>query len=432
MYEAPSCIAVMVGAHALGLLAPCGVGVTEDMGLARTEMSRAEFDAAEAIVERGQRAFVEVGQALMTIREGHGYRHAGFGTFEEYIAERWGWARRHGYNLMAAAAVTSNVQSIAQTFPTLTQAIDLATLPPAEQREFIQDLPKPLNEYTTRALRREIQERRSQRVRDARRNLLDSMPAEPPVFNQCHVYQSDAAHIHRADLVSYRDVDLIVTSPPYGIGLEGSDLESDLDWSRYLATARAWAYAMHEVAHPAHGRLCLNVPLDRTKGSREPVYADWVKVLRTVGWRYESTIIWKENNVSNHQARGSVASPNAPHAVAPVETILVMYRGEWNRNEAYRPTDIREIDWIDWLSTTWQFAGEHRYRVGHMAPFPEELPRRLIQLFSFPGDLIADPFVGSGTTAVVAWKLGRRFVGSDIDPECVALAQARVSREIAA
>lgn len=406
----------------------------QDIVNASGEMSVDEFEAAETVIDRGQRTFVEVGQALIAIRDG-GMRHvrdAGFDTFEAYMRGRWGWTRQHGYELIWATEAAADVRTFLQAPPTFSQALEIARVPPEQRGEIMQSLPKSLNEYTTRALRREIQERRVQRVRNARADLLERRPAEDPVFSQCHIHQSDAAFIHRGDLVSYRDVDLIVTSPPYGIGLHGSDAGSELDWSAYLSNARAWAYAMFEVAHPEHGRLCLNVPLDKTKGSREPVYADWVQVLRAVGWRYESTIVWKEGNVSNHQARGSVASPNAPHAVAPVETILVMYRGEWNRGEAQRQADIRELDWIDWLSTTWQFAGEHRYRVGHMAPFPEELPRRLIQLFSFPGDLVADPFVGSGTTAVVAWKLGRRFVGSDIDPECVSLAQARVAREFAA
>lgn len=393
--------------------------------LALNLMDRAAFAAAEAVIERGQYTFIEVGHALLTIRDGRGYRHGGFATFEAYLHERWGWSRTHGYNVIAAAEVVTNVLPVRHSgLPTLSQALALAPLPPTEQRQLVQDL-GDLRAYSTRQLRQEIQRRRLQRVRDARVKMLASAPAMPN-RPDCWIDEAEASQLP----ASYLGTDLFVTSPPYGLGLDGSDQDMSLTWQNYLGFARDCAAELYANAHPEHGRLCINLPLDRSKGTREPVYADWLQVLRCAGWTYESTIVWKEGNVSNHQARGSVASPNAPHAVAPVEMILVMYRGTWDRGEPDRTSDVRELDWIDWLSTTWSFAGEHRYRVGHMAPFPEELPRRLIQLFSFPGDLVSDPFLGSGTTAVAALKLGRRFCGSDIDPECVRLSQARVAREV--
>jgi site-specific DNA-methyltransferase (adenine-specific) len=391
------------------------------------EMTEAELAVAEAIIARGKQTFVEVGEALLAIRDRSGYRLAGYSTFEAYCKQRWGWSRTHGYNVIAAAETARNVLPVIHsgTPPTLAQALALAPLPAAEQRAIVQDLGE-LDQYSTRQLRQVIKERRVQRVRDARLELLATAPPEPATApDLLWIGQAEAGELPQ----QFRDTDLFVTSPPYGIGLEGSDLD-DTPWSDYLADTRRWARELYGNAHPEHGRLCLNIPLDRSRGSREPVYGDWLQVLREAGWQYESTIVWKEGNVSNHQARGSVASPNAPHAVAPVEMILVMYRGAWNRGEPHRRSDIRELDWVDWLSTTWSFAGEHRYRVGHMAPYPEELPRRLIQLFSFPGDLVSDPFLGSGTTAIAALKLERRFCGSDVDEECVALARARVAQTI--
>lgn len=390
------------------------------------EMTNAELMAAEEVIERGKQTFVEVGEALMSIRDRAGYRVAGYPTFEAYCKQRWGWSRAHGYNVIAAAETARNVLPVIHSgaAPTLAQALALAPLPPAEQRAVVQDL-GDLDQYSTRQLRQVIKERRVQRVRDARLELLAAAPSGPGTI------PSDCLWIGQAEAGNlpphFRETDLFVSSPPYGIGLDGSDL-ADTPWTDYLEDARRWAQALYANANAEHGRLCLNIPLDRSRGSREPVYADWLQVLREAGWQYESTIVWKEGNVSNHQARGSVASPNAPHAVAPVEMILVLYRGAWNRGEPQRASDIRELDWIDWLSSTWTFAGEHRYRVGHMAPYPEELPSRLIQLFSFPGDLVSDPFLGSGTTAIAALKLGRRFCGSDVDEQCVALARARVAQ----
>jgi len=82
---------------------------------------------------------------------------------------------------------------------------------------------------------------------------------------------------------------------------------------------------------------------------------------------------------------------------------------------------------LAWTLAAWSFAGKHPERVGYSAPFPEELPRRLIKLLSFPGDMVVDPFVGSGTTAVVARALNRRFWGCDCNPTAVTRAQARVA-----
>jgi len=395
--------------------------------IALVDMDAASLAAAEQVIEHGIDAFREVGAALLSIRDGYGYRLAGFRTFEAYCQTRWGLDRRRGYELIGAAEVLENVRTSGQN-PTYSQAVVLRTLAPRQQRELVADV--DLSRISTRQLRQTIKDRRTQRVRDARRDLLASAPTSPfddPQRFAC--VQADCAQLPSL----YLGTDLIICSPPYGLDLEGSDLHDDCttgDWTEYLMRAHRWASEMYEVVNPERGRLCLNVPIDRSKGSREPVYSDWLQLLRGAGWLYESTIVWKEGNTSNHQARGSLASPNAPHAVAPVEMILVMYRGRWDLGEPSRPSDISEIDWVDWLSTTWTFAGEHRYRVGHQAPFPEELPRRLVYLYSFPGATIADPFVGSGTTAVAALKAGRRFRGSDIDPECVELACARVAREI--
>jgi len=88
-------------------------------------------------------------------------------------------------------------------------------------------------------------------------------------------------------------------------------------------------------------------------------------------------------------------------------------------------------EWLDWTNGVWIFAAEQPSRVGHPAPFPEELPRRLIKLFSFLGDPVLDPFVGSGTTSLVAYRLGRPSYGYDISAQYIADARAPLQREAA-
>jgi hypothetical protein len=119
-------------------------------------MTEAELEAAESVIRAGRDAFIAVGQALAAIRDGKGYRHRGYGTFENYVREVWGWGRRHGYNLIAAAEVAENVQAIAQ--PNLTQAIDLATLPAEDQRAVATEV--DLATTSARELRTIVRDRR--------------------------------------------------------------------------------------------------------------------------------------------------------------------------------------------------------------------------------------------------------------------------------
>lgn len=241
----------------------------------------------------------------------------------------------------------------------------------------------------------------------------------------------DAADLSLPDEI----IDLIVTSPPYGLGIEYADGDDDQGYVIYMEHALTWSQEMYRVAKP-QGRLCLNVPLDITRGGRQPMYADWLAVMRAAGWQYDTTIIWNKDNINNPRARGSVDSPSATHVISRVETISVMYKGEWNLHRGRSPELSGEqghADWLEWTSGLWTFPGESRAEVLAICPkpFPEELPRRLMKLYSYRGDTILDPFLGSGTVAVVATQLGRPVYGFDHSPVYMDGAQERVDRELA-
>src|SRR5207245_1561521 len=114
-----------------------------------------------------------------------------------------------------------------------------------------------------------------------------------PDFAQCAIEQADAANLPLPDGA----VDLIVTSPPYGLGIDYSDSDDAEDYAAYQTHALGWAEEMYRVAASC-GRLCLNVPLDVTYGGTKPIYADWVATLRDVGWRYRCSIVWNEGNIN--------------------------------------------------------------------------------------------------------------------------------------
>ncbi len=220
-------------------------------------------------------------------------------------------------------------------------------------------------------------------------------------------------------------VDLAVCSPPYA--LDVSYLNGDVpDYAAWLGKLEAWLAELRRVAHPAWGRLCLNVPLDRDRGGWQPVSADALNVARAVGWQFRTWLVWDKLQAGAGTDRGSVDSAAAPNVTAPVESVLVFFRGSWYRSG---PAAMPHQAWLELCGPRglWRFPGTTDQI--SPAPFPEELPLRCITLFSFPGDVVADPFVGRGTTAGVAARLGRVAWAADRDPSCVAAAQAWVARE---
>jgi site-specific DNA-methyltransferase (adenine-specific) len=217
--------------------------------------------------------------------------------------------------------------------------------------------------------------------------------------------------------------DLIVCSPPYGLDKPYNGIaDPAIGWPLFMQDWLGQAYA----ASKPGTRLALNVPLDTTKPTRRATYAETVTAAEVAGWTYAFTIVWSENNVSKSTGRGSVDSAAAPHVMAPVEMVPVFYRETWARKSEME-SDLEHDDWLYWTNGLWEFAGESRAWEGHPAPFPEELPRRLILLLSFPRDVVADPFLGSGTTAVAALRLGREIAGFDLSAEYVESARRRVA-----
>jgi site-specific DNA-methyltransferase (adenine-specific) len=177
------------------------------------------------------------------------------------------------------------------------------------------------------------------------------------------------------------------------------------------------------------GRLCLNIPLDKNKGGQQSVYSDLTKIAKEIGWKYQSTIIWNEQNISRRTAWGSWLSASAPFVIAPVEVIVVLYKESWGKLKKGK-SDIGRRDFIDWTNGVWSFNGESKRRVGHPTPFPIELPKRCIRLFSYVGDLVLDPFLGSGTTLLACLETNRLGIGIEIDKNYCSLAEKRIRQYI--
>lgn len=223
-------------------------------------------------------------------------------------------------------------------------------------------------------------------------------------------------------------VDLIVTSPPYNIDIHYNSHSDNLSYEKYLEFSEKWIKKCYELAKD-DGRFCLNIPLDKNKGGQQSVGADLTRIAKKIGWKYHSTIIWNEGNISRRTAWGSYMSASAPYVIAPVEIILVLYKKDWKKISGSRKSDITKEEFIQWTNGVWSFSGESKKRIGHPAPFPIELPKRCIKLFSYVGDAVLDPFLGSGTTLIACHLYDRKGIGIDIDRKYCNLAIKRLQHE---
>lgn len=223
-------------------------------------------------------------------------------------------------------------------------------------------------------------------------------------------------------------VDLIVTSPPYNVDIPYASHHDELTYAAYLEFSEAWLRRCLAFLKD-DGRLCLNIPLDKNKGGQQSVGADLTTIAKHVGYHYHATIVWNESNISRRTAWGSWMSASAPYVIAPVELIVVLYKKHWKKTSGSKVSDIQRQEFLDWTNGVWSFSGESKKRIGHPAPFPVELPTRCIKLFSFVGDTVLDPFLGSGSTLVAAARNDRRGIGIEIDSGYCELARQRVERE---
>ena len=220
-------------------------------------------------------------------------------------------------------------------------------------------------------------------------------------------------------------IDLIVTSPPYNVDISYNSHNDKLSYEDYLEFSRQWISKCYELSRN-DGRFCLNIPLDKNKNGQQSVGADLTMIAKSAGWQYHSTIIWNEGNISRRTAWGSWLSASAPYVIAPVELIVLLYKRDWKKTGGSKESDILKQDFMDWTNGLWTFTGESKKRIGHPAPFPRELPRRCIKLFSYVGDTVLDPFLGSGTTLIEVFLSHRKGVGVDIDKSYCKLAEKRI------
>lgn len=236
------------------------------------------------------------------------------------------------------------------------------------------------------------------------------------------------ANILKTSSFEENSIDLIVTSPPYNVDIKYNSHDDTMTYQDYLSFTKEWLAKCYKLLKD-DGRFCLNIPLDKNKGGQQSVCADITTIAKQVGFKYHSSIIWNEQNISRRTAWGSWLSASAPFVIAPVEVIVILYKNKWKKTSGSRKSDINKDEFMEWTNGVWSFSGESKKRIGHPAPFPVELPRRCIKLFSFVGDTVLDPFLGSGTTLIACFETGRKGIGVEVDPSYCELAKQRLIKE---
>ena len=216
---------------------------------------------------------------------------------------------------------------------------------------------------------------------------------------------------------------LMITSPPYNVT---KDYDENLSLKEYLNLLKNVFLETHRVLVNG-GRACVNI----ANVGRKPYFplSDFIsQIMLEIGFNMRGEIIWNKGaGAGVSMAWGSWQSASNPVLRDVHEYILIFSKGDYRRKANGKENTITKEQFMEWTKSIWTMNPESAKKVKHPAPFPEELPYRLIQLYSFKDDIILDPFMGSGTTAISALRSERNFVGYEINEDYKLISEKRVN-----
>ena len=205
-------------------------------------------------------------------------------------------------------------------------------------------------------------------------------------------------------------IDMVVTSPPYFNARDYSQWETYED---YLEFAEKFLNESHRVLKNS-GRLAINVPDGYGRNPWMPIYADYCHILRNVNFTLRGNIVWHKLTGGGRTSWGSWCSSSNPCLIDEHEMIIVAHK---NLPKINNSSKIERDDFLNYVHSLWQIKPETRRSNSHPAPYPIEIPKRLIDFLSGEGSIILDPFMGSGTTALACVMTGRNYIGFESNIE---------------
>ncbi len=220
-----------------------------------------------------------------------------------------------------------------------------------------------------------------------------------------------------------KSIHLMVTSPPYNVG---KLYDKDMSLGEYRSFLLSIWKEVYRVLVPG-GRICINIA-NLGRKPYIPLHAFVIEDLLSLGFLMRGEVIWdKGATASSSVAGGTYMSAKNPVLRDSHEYILIFSKDTFTRGikEKMKST-LSKDEFAKFTKSVWSFNAESATKVGHPAPFPIELPARCIKLYTFEEEVVLDPFMGSGTTAVAALELNRHYVGYDVDPEYIKMAEKRV------
>jgi DNA modification methylase len=243
-------------------------------------------------------------------------------------------------------------------------------------------------------------------------------------------------------------VHLAITSPPYNVGLDYDGHHDKMAYDDYLAWLMPFWRELQRVLVPG-GRFALNIAPTSIKDFK-PIHYDMATQLRGLGFLMRTEILWYKQTMRRRTAWGSFRRPSNPHIIPSWEYVLVFSKGRWDLPGNKADADITGKEFINFSDGFWKIKpetagrqpflkslypprhgrGAPKAKEGHPAPFPEELVYRLIKFYSYKGNVVLDPFGGTGTVAAVAARTGRHFVHLDLSKKYCEVAAQRVSAEL--
>ena len=222
--------------------------------------------------------------------------------------------------------------------------------------------------------------------------------------------------------INDNSIALTVTSPPYNIDKDSDESLTSLEYWDLMNTCFSEVYRSTQPG----GRLVVNIA-NLGRKPYQPLNKQFTDMLINLGFLMRGEIIWQKSKGANANfAWGSWMSASNPVLRDIHEYCLVFSKESFKRQLSGESTISKE-DFMESTLSIWNIAPERARKIGHPAPFPVELPKRFVELYSFKDEVILDPFIGSGTTAIAAKSLNRHYIGYEINSEYIELANTRLA-----